>query len=518
VLAKVGFTSQIIALVRGGAEGGDDGSLQVSCAAMWLMSSLVADNLPLQCLVARTDVLTLASGFLASPVEDVQSSAAWLICKLAMNAPSVAAKACDLETARGLMRILTKEGSPSVKGLAAWAVRALVVDNIARQLMFVNLDCVPSIGDALAAIKGEHYTQASLLWVLGTLVVGLKPAQDQLREHDGGRILRDVIACLGPGVPAHVQSQAAAAVYSFAARNAENQSFIANAGGIHRLVALLPRLHGSARFVEKIVAALLALTLKHSANQFAVTLLPGVAQQVVDLLGCGLPRIQGIAAGLVRTMVSDQPELQSFMVVHGVLPSLLEMFSLPDFFAQEQAVAAVYHLIAQQPENKARLLFLGGHSRLCDIVEDCTKPTKLAYACAIMALHMLCDGEEAATAAILARPRLVPSLLRLSHPSNSNERVRNQADRLLRLIALDVLDARPAQTCLSVLHAVVPFIPGAAFECPVCMADDSVGECVYLPCFHAFHVPCITTWLASGKDSCPLCKTRVLANLGVNIL
>ena len=44
-------------------------------------------------------------------------------------------------------------------------------------------------------------------------------------------------------------------------------------------------------------------------------------------------------------------------------------------------------------------------------------------------------------------------------------------------------------------------------ECSVCLSDFQAGEPVKIlpPCGHAFHVQCISEWLAA-KDTCPLCR------------
>ena len=46
-------------------------------------------------------------------------------------------------------------------------------------------------------------------------------------------------------------------------------------------------------------------------------------------------------------------------------------------------------------------------------------------------------------------------------------------------------------------------------ECSICMDDCLPKECVVTPCNHMFHRKCITKWLDTGNDSCPLCRTII---------
>ena len=41
-------------------------------------------------------------------------------------------------------------------------------------------------------------------------------------------------------------------------------------------------------------------------------------------------------------------------------------------------------------------------------------------------------------------------------------------------------------------------------DCVICLAPLSGGE--LLPCSHAFHASCITSWFRRGKPECPVCR------------
>lgn len=48
-------------------------------------------------------------------------------------------------------------------------------------------------------------------------------------------------------------------------------------------------------------------------------------------------------------------------------------------------------------------------------------------------------------------------------------------------------------------------------ECIICMEDyvSGVSRVMRLPCYHEFHVECITRWLTTRKRTCPICKYDV---------
>nr|GMD13494.1 E3 ubiquitin-protein ligase RHA2B-like [Ipomoea batatas] len=49
-----------------------------------------------------------------------------------------------------------------------------------------------------------------------------------------------------------------------------------------------------------------------------------------------------------------------------------------------------------------------------------------------------------------------------------------------------------------------------AVECAVCLCKIEEGEEVGdLRCNHIFHRDCLDRWLATGRNSCPLCRTQV---------
>lgn len=70
----------------------------------------------------------------------------------------------------------------------------------------------------------------------------------------------------------------------------------------------------------------------------------------------------------------------------------------------------------------------------------------------------------------------------------------------------DMIDMLPTSTVTS---EQVASAPEEHRCCVICMEEYSAGdELRTLPCFHRFHVACVSEWLRCNS-ACPICKTRV---------
>jgi hypothetical protein len=79
----------------------------------------------------------------------------------------------------------------------------------------------------------------------------------------------------------------------------------------------------------------------------------------------------------------------------------------------------------------------------------------------------------------------------------------------IRTVGLD--EAAIESIALTRYRAGEEGTPGAAADCSVCLGEFLDGELLRLlpRCGHAFHVPCIGTWLRAHVN-CPLCRTDVV--------
>jgi hypothetical protein len=477
-----------------------------ACGALWALSALCKKNPRCHRAMVDIGVLPHAVTLLHSSLFKVQYAACMFIRNAVIGAPIVADAVCDVRCAHGLVNLLAR-GEAALLGPVISGIREIVVGSIPRQLIFVELDCMLHLHGVLVT-STDSAVHALAICAVGTLACGLRLAQDQVCTLMGGKMLRDMLDYMRPAVPVDVQNQIAVALYSIAARNPDNQVYIGEASGVDKLLAfiLASKTEYSVKSVEMAVSALISLAVDNPVNQQRIAGFPGVYTGLMNFLTSGVPTIQGVTAGLLRNLCAGRPEIQTALAARGFLVPLVELVTSTNNFVQEQTLAAVFNML---PSNKQLVRSLKGEKHCVRVLLDCTKPGLVSYKIAIMILRVLCEGNDELVASLGSQPAVVSAMLRLSHSSINCERLRSQADSLLRLIAPSVIDSRPAETCLSVLQALVHCT--TASECPICMCADDHEPAVFLPCFHSFHLTCITQWLSAGRDSCPLCKSSVLS-------
>jgi hypothetical protein len=490
-----------------------------ACAAMWALTALVMKNVPFQTeFCKRRAVLKAVEVHLGSSNEESVSASAWLLCNAVMGAPALSRAVMGSlhDRTRLVTALVSALRSPhkNAKGLVCWAIRALSVENKEHQQAFVDNGVLPAL---LSSLVAEDVTlQASAVWALGSLANGVPAIQDAIGADND---MMKTLVCLLESSSQQVQNQAAGALYNIAARHPGNQTTFGDLGAIPKLINILPKQQGSVKFVEKVIAALLCLALKHSANQQRVGRAQDFGPLAVKFLSCSSPRVQGLGAGLIRTVVAEQQDLQLLFASHGALSALLELAQSKDSFCQEQAVAAMYNMLAQQSLNKSLLRILEPERLLVALLCDCTKPTLLAYTCAVMVLFVLTEDDAAFTAKLGSMKPLVDALLLFCHPKCSDPRLRAQADRLLKTISPACHAERQLLSPAAVLDAMIAFpvsalgprCTGDEFACPVCFEGKPDDVVVRLPCGHVLHKHCMHAFFSHGRDTCPCCRDNVVA-------
>jgi hypothetical protein len=524
---------------------------------MWALCGLIMANPPVQDTVSHSrEAVEDLKVLLGCQAEEVQSASAWVLCNIAAGVPEVQRRLVEEHHVVEPLLELMRKGESSSKGLAAWAVRSIVFEHPANQQRVYELGALQDLC-SLLDLDTAPSTQASAVWAIGTLCAGQLEVQEAIRTSDGGFILNKVVSLLDSPV-AQVQHQAANAVYNIAVRNGANQSQIAALGGLEKLTVLMHKSKGNPRSVEKVVAALLCLVLKHPDNQRRVGFNPAALTDICGLLGSPVPRVSGLAAGLVRVIVVDHDVLQLRLAALGALGHLVAMCLSGDTFAQEQAAAAMFNLLTNQEGNVRLVHSLDGHKALAKLVAvgpspggpckpapaggAAVTPSRLAQTCALMCLHRILEVMGDLAGELRELPGMFTTLCRLCDASFPCPKLRQHADRLLRKMAPEEYGSRARVAATTLLAALVPVAPevpgacsggGAGVACGAAYAARPVHSCcicvevvpvegspaaapkagVFLPCFHYFHAECIQSWVERGRDSCPLCQNPVLANI-----
>lgn len=419
-----------------------------ACGAMWALCALCMNSPEFQASLAHnTAVVASVIAHQSSACEEAVTSSAWLLCNMGMGAPALAPVLMEAGVAAPLLLTLTHGPMPA-KGLAARTVRALVLDNNAIQCAFDALGAVPILTAALHSPLLTHDVQASLLWALGALCHGVPTIQHRMRCGDSGAALVTVVSLLTSESP-QVQMQAAATLYNSIAGCRENQSFVgAIPCALESLAAMLPATQSNAQAAEKALAALVCLTQKHAANQARVDAVPGCVAQIVHFLTFPSSRVQGLAAGAIRSLVAEQVEVRTRCIALGALPLLLDLCASKDAFAQEQSVAALFNcmkgvpggvpvsgahaklFLPLKPELPLVALPLEPELPLVALLCDGVNPTLPAYTCAVRVLGVLCVGDTKFAARL---GHLHDALVRL-RDSGNDARLQRDAELLLQHI------------------------------------------------------------------------------------
>jgi hypothetical protein len=388
--------------------------------------------------------------------------------------------------------------------------------------------------------------QASAVWAIGSLVSGITEIQDEARNH----ILPAVVNLLGSPF-AQVQQQAANAIYNLCARNNANQTIVAQCYGINKLLALLQAPLKHSNSMEKVLAAILCLVVKHVDNQRLVAAHPHALKAVTALLSSLYPRVQGLAAGLIRVVVVDQPKVQCALAAQGAIAALLHNIAspTPDKFVQEQALAALFNVILKNVSapNLLPPLFacfvltnvfvvfgfffavMSTHQMINMTLLEALEPldalkriacntksasSALAQTCAIMTLHAMAAGaavtdEAPPSSASNLFTKLhddsvfTDALLALAHSSQPSPRLRQHAERLLFRMLTPAEWAgrakRASATLLDMLQSIRP-IPSTTHDaaaqppCCICLEPPHVhDDSSTAPPLDVVYLPCFHT-------------------------
>lgn len=339
----------------------------LAAAALWALCALVMANKPLQTIVGNNERLVVAIlALLSNNLEEVQSSAAWTLCNTVADIPHLQKRMVQsYSAAEPLLAIIrSSTATPASKGLAAWGIRTMIFEHPDNQIRVYRMDALPALAALIGPDMASHPSaQASAIWAIAALASGVPEIQDATRMQpltpgspSSASILDTIVAHLDSPNP-QVAHQATVAIYNLCSRCTDNQTAVAAAGAMDKIVTLLQFHHShpqsssqasKSKMFEKSIAALLCLVLKHTDNQRSLGANTIALAAIANtLLTATEPRVQGLAAGLVRVLCVEQPRVQAILAAHGVIAALTYIASVTpsDRFAQEQAVAALYNIL-----------------------------------------------------------------------------------------------------------------------------------------------------------------------------
>jgi len=355
-------------------------------------------------------------------------------------------------------------------------------------------------GSGMAAILARYLlhsdadARAAAVWTLCTLVQGTPYL----------RVLWTPLVC--EVVFANITSVANAAdvycglclVSSFSACPEDTlhslKTCLRGMGVIPSLVSLLETPDGSGQLFA--LCALLALGDRHADTLATLAKAPGLLDVLLGIMRHSAAASLALAAALLRCLVESCVSLRPALIATaGVVDALTVAMPLAGV-----ATAAVARALAESCAAEASAAFAAHPTFIAVLFDAAVDP-----ACAVSGLYVLramwC-ALPAVRGLMAANAGLVQFLQASARFASDILQAKEEALALLKLVAPEAV-AGVALTYIS----GVPAVPG--FQCPICLDDELVAECVYLPCFHNYHAECIRLWCESGAQSCPQCKVRI---------
>lgn len=501
----------------------------LSATATWVLSAFVEDFREIgDRLLAQEHLFDFWKSAISGSFDDAQASAAWIFCVFARESREVQLKLVDgYNLLHCLAPLLEKPGiTMNTRGLFAWAIRELTVDNAPAKRIAVDLGVLPALG-AMLADTVPHATRSSAVWAIGTICSDNDAFQNLLRDMG----LVQVVVNLIDTRNTPLFSQTCNTVMQIASKNAGNQCLVVQLGIFDKLFSAIEamELASVSAVMDKVLSLMLTLLVKNIGNQnIFIEHRSAIKFACEQLTSTRTVRCRGLAAGILRVVCTDRLMAQRHAAAYGAIGHLMSMLSMEASslsFSVEQSVAALA-VLCTSSEMMDLAVSLDIETAVVDIISSCSAkvpppfvPSKLAVTCALVLLQNLCADKPATCASLVVRKTFMEALFLHADVGSACLRIRSHANALLRtLLPADVYAVRKKRVqdfliqCIGHAKFVDDQMPS---RCPICLScdADATHPVSYMPCMHAFHVSCIQGWLDTGHDECPVCKTAVLKNL-----
>lgn len=222
------------------------------------------------------------------------------------------------------------------------------------------------------------------------------------------------------------QANASLAITEICRRNSDNQSAVANMGGISQLVTLLHK--GNTDVQAEIAGAMWTMSVNHDLNKTSIASANAITP-LVALLACENERAQSHAASALASLALGNHNNQQQMT-----PQLVKLLGSPDDGTMKRAARSLWRIVKENPEDNKHIANSGGAGQLVMLLRD-GKPNARKYA--LWSLSLSIDKEQQKTVSETGGVKpLVASL------SSSNTMVTKQAAGALALLAHGNSDAQ----------------------------------------------------------------------------
>lgn len=370
-VAEAGAIAPLIALIKSERSGADEDlhSKEAAAGAIWSLTSL---NFVIQMAVADAGGIDPLVNLLGMGSTTAQKQAAGALASLALDndkneqiiskmiiglltssqqeaAPAGAAE----KAARAISRLARAHAANQVALARAGGINVLIamVDDGTKSKAFIRArrgrvestesfsersqvkESVDSDTESFSSGPGVD-TSPKMLRPVDTSPTMLRPSGEK------------VSTTAGSLWSAEAQKEIAGALWSMADKNLDNQTSIAQAGGIPLLIAMVK---GNSLVQRNAAGALWSLA-QDRANQVLIANMNGISP-LVELLSKGNARAQETAAGALHSLAALESNRAAIAEAHGIDP-LVAVFDGGSDAAKAQAAGALSTLVVGNENNQ----------------------------------------------------------------------------------------------------------------------------------------------------------------------
>ena len=192
--------------------------------------------------------------------------------------------------------------------------------------------------------------------------------QDLIASMSGMKTLVNLLSCDQSGAEArtsssNVQANAAFGLAEICRGNKENQSTVAELGGIGQLVNLV-KSSSSMDVLAELAGALWTVSFDHPSNKISIAS-GGAVPDLVKLLGSNSERAQKNAANALASLALANTDNQALAA-----PLLVKMLGHPSDATQKRAAKALWRIVKENPEHQEHIAKAGGAEMLVQLLSE----------------------------------------------------------------------------------------------------------------------------------------------------